>query len=1031
MADSSSGIASSLMEQLAKAFSDNSGSMPQHYQRMSSSFFENFNKEVTKQMETDKGTPDQMMGSMAKAFERATGMLPVHYQGIAKSLMQGIGKNISNMGNVLGESLLAALGVAMDLQKDLIKVMVQNTGSLTSSYKDVAGSINDVSMATGIAQDRLVGITTQLSNVGLLGRMSKTELTGTLEVVGEWNRVFGMSAENIGKSVMGLQKLGISGAADLKKVGDIAFNTAKQQNLSLEEMNAGLQDAIDLTMRWGMTGVENTQAVVSGLMRAQGLYKELGLSTQAATEAAKKYSDITDVDVMRSLSQMSVVAGKTVNQLNMLRQQDFGQFMAVRADSALKAMSNTAGNLGLTLDKLYSSGPKSDAVLQQIGWMKKQIGMQFAMSTEEVDKLYSGMEKYIAKNTEGMTDGIAKHQKILQLQGEYIASMQKESKQNADANKSIEEFGNLWTTVLTKLKSLGQGLLVVIGTPLLNILQLALNVISPILSGIGAIVGFFTQFKAFAPIVTGVLTSMFLMSKFAGIMRLNTIAMQAFLLQGKTGVLAAVPMWARLKATLATVGAEATLMGRATSAGALLGKLSFSGMAMAARSAGMAIKGIFMANPLGLALTAIMLIVEYWDQIKVGIVWVREKLMALGGMVVDVLLFPFKMWWGIANKIFKLFTGNEILDSMKAIGGALLEFVMTPFTLIKAAVEKIMAVWEWWKGEKKHVGSVDATAHVGGYAASKAVSSLGAEGTSVGKAIQSKTGVDSAKVADTDTLLKSISTKKAAGQDFSSELGALSAKYESGSRGSSAIGFDKTGGASYGKYQIASKTGTLEKFMQYAKSASPDVYSQLAPLMGTSGDKSGDFANKWKEIAGKGGMGSLEHDFIQKTHFDPASNALMKKGFDVSKRSKALQDVLWSTSVQHGGAGKGGASDIFSKAGDLNKMSDAEIMEKVYAERGNHFGSSDAKTRASVLSRFQSEKVAALGQLHKEQNAPTAAAQNPAISPEAQQALIKMAGHVEKDISRRRQDSDYAKVKSAGRDTGDFGVVDMIAEGVV
>lgn len=1024
MADNTpGGIASSMMESLAKAFADNSDAMPKQYRSMASSFFENFNKEVVKQTEGGE-TPNKIMSGIAKAFEKASGALPGHYKTIAKNIGEGISKHLNTTADVIATTLGAALVAAMDIQRDLTKVIIQNTGNMTESYKNVAGSINEVSMASGIAQDRLVGIVNQLSEVGLLGRMSRKELTGTLEVVGEWNRVFNMSAESIGKVIYGLDKIGVKGATDLKRVGDVAFNISKQQNLSLNEMNAGLQEAIDLTMRWGMTGVENTQAVVSGLMRAQGMYKELGLSTQAATEAAKKYSDITDVDVMRSLSQMSIMTGKTVNQLNLLRQSDFGEFMALRANSALKAMGNTAGNLGLSLDKMYSTGPKSDAVLQQIGWMKKQIGMQFAMSTDEVDKLYTGLSKYIAKNTEGMADGVEKHQKILKLQGEYITNLQTSSKQNADANKSIEEFGNLWSTVLGKIKSLGQGILVTIGTPLLSVLQLVLNIVSPLITGLGTIIGFFTQFKAFAPIVTGVLVTMLAMSKFAALTRLNTIAVLTFKLtnDGLTGTLA------RVGIAMKTVAMEATLMGKASSLGATLAKFSFVGMMGAVRGVGMALRGLFLSNPLGWIITGVFLIVEYWDQIKAGVMWFWEKLKVVGSAIMDAFVFPFKMWYGIADKIFGFFTGGTILSSIKTMGAALVEFIMTPFNIVKAAIEKIMAVWEWWKGEKKDKGSVEATKRVASYAASKSVSELGTGNTGIGKAVQNGVGVGSAKLADTDKLLDAISTKRAAGQDFSAELGALSAKYESGSRGSGAVGWDSTGGASYGKYQIASKTGTLDKFMQYMQGNNKGAYDQLAPLMGSSGDKNGAFAKKWKEMAGNGGLGTMEHDFIKKSHYDPASNNLMKVGFDISKRSKALQDVLWSTSVQHGSKG---ASGIFGKAGDLNKMSDPEIMEKVYAERGKHFGSSTDAVRASVLNRFQSEKVQALSQLAKERNQPATAAQTAGMSPEAQQALIKMAGHVETDVKRRKQDSDYQKVKAAGKDIGDYGVGAMIAEGAI
>lgn len=45
--------------------------------------------------------------------------------------------------------------------------------------------------------------------------------------------------------------------------------------------------------------------------------------------------------------------------------------------------------------------------------------------------------------------------------------------------------------------------------------------------------------------------------------------------------------------------------------------------------------------------------------------------------------------------------------------------------------------------------------------------------------------------------------------------GDFSARYESGTAGSAAIGYDKTGGTSYGKWQLSSKQGSLEGFLRY------------------------------------------------------------------------------------------------------------------------------------------------------------------------------------------------------------------------
>jgi hypothetical protein len=63
---------------------------------------------------------------------------------------------------------------------------------------------------------------------------------------------------------------------------------------------------------------------------------------------------------------------------------------------------------------------------------------------------------------------------------------------------------------------------------------------------------------------------------------------------------------------------------------------------------------------------------------------------------------------------------------------------------------------------------------------------------------------------------------------MSQELGFLSERFEASSAGSLAIGYDSTGGTSYGKYQIASKTGTMKSFLSFLKANGYDVaYKKL------------------------------------------------------------------------------------------------------------------------------------------------------------------------------------------------------------
>lgn len=216
----------------------------------------------------------------------------------------------------------------------------------------------------------------------------------------------------------------------------------------------------------------------------------------------------------------------------------------------------------------------------------------------------------------------------------------------------------------------------------------------------------------------------------------------------------------------------------------------------------------------------------------------------------------------------------------------------------------------------------------------------------------------------------------------SNELGSLSAKYESGGRGSEAIGYDAKGGTSYGKYQIASKTGTMDKFMEYAKTANPDVYNQLQAAGPADGGKDGGRAKKWQELAQSGQLGTMEHDFIKKTHFDPAYQGIQDSGLrDQISGSKTMQDVLMSTAVQHGPSQTGGgAADIFNKVYKPG-MSQEDLTKGIYEERKKRFGGSSAAVQASVANRLTDEQGQAQARLTAEKSGtPTLAANAPTSS---------------------------------------------------
>ncbi|MCE3202466.1 hypothetical protein K3T49_22845 [Paenibacillus sonchi] len=152
--------------------------------------------------------------------------------------------------------------------------------------------------------------------------------------------------------------------------------------------------------------------------------------------------------------------------------------------------------------------------------------------------------------------------------------------------------------------------------------------------------------------------------------------------------------------------------------------------------------------------------------------------------------------------------------------------------------------------------------------------------------------------------------------------------------------------------------------MNYLKEQAPAAYKALA---GKSAGSSA-FDSAWKAYAAKEPdyFARLQHNYIQASHYVPAVKSVKSAtGLDVADRSAAVQDVLWSTAVQHGSAG---AAKVFRNAGITSGMSDAEIIRRVYAERSadngkKYFSSSSSAVRNGVLNRYKSELLDAMKML--------------------------------------------------------------------
>lgn len=211
-------------------------------------------------------------------------------------------------------------------------------------------------------------------------------------------------------------------------------------------------------------------------------------------------------------------------------------------------------------------------------------------------------------------------------------------------------------------------------------------------------------------------------------------------------------------------------------------------------------------------------------------------------------------------------------------------------------------------------------------------------------------------------------------------LGSLSAKYETGGRGPGTIstGIGDAGGVSYGSYQMTSKNGgTVGRFVTQPDFPWQRTFHNLTP-------GSPAFTAKWQQIAATHpeAFHKAQHAYIKQTHFDPLVERLRHDWYlDVTLRSRALQDVIWSTAVQHGPNTQvvHRALDALAQNHTLDMTApdfDQWLICRLYAERGRknalgtlvYFVRCSLEVQRGVARRFVEEEQEALQMLRQEEH---------------------------------------------------------------
>lgn len=181
----------------------------------------------------------------------------------------------------------------------------------------------------------------------------------------------------------------------------------------------------------------------------------------------------------------------------------------------------------------------------------------------------------------------------------------------------------------------------------------------------------------------------------------------------------------------------------------------------------------------------------------------------------------------------------------------------------------------------------------------------------------------------------------------------FTASKESGKQGSNAIGYDRKGGTSYGKFQIAS--GTMPAFLSWLGQTGKGNVAEALRAAGNpnTGSRNGKMPEVWKQLVQSGEItDAMQEQFIRDTHVKPALLSLPDELKLAIHTDPSLQSALFSTAVQHG---PGGASKLFGRAWQRSGGDKQALLRNLYEGRMTQFGSSTPEVRAAVQKRLANE----------------------------------------------------------------------------
>lgn len=238
-------------------------------------------------------------------------------------------------------------------------------------------------------------------------------------------------------------------------------------------------------------------------------------------------------------------------------------------------------------------------------------------------------------------------------------------------------------------------------------------------------------------------------------------------------------------------------------------------------------------------------------------------------------------------------------------------------------------------------------------------------------------------------LLPAFPTGPIARPQGGARLGDLSMRYETGfnpgqeARAAAVVsgGVGDPGGVSYGAYQLTSSAAGSRQVQGFLRADGAAWAGQFA---GQNPETAGgDFGRTWQQIATRQPAQFFEaqHAYIERTHYTPVVNFVQQATtLDIGRRSRVVQNVIWSMSVQHGRAAQlaAAAVELVGPQGSRSDQAfDTALVNQLYDTRlayveGQHVGTlhpihMSPQNIGSFRRRYASERQDALRELGHQQ----------------------------------------------------------------